>query len=397
MTRASWFLRVGLCAALLAATPWRRVSAGEEFPTPTEAERLAFIRRARVFEPTDVAKKDLYAGPPGRLPFQVEDDVTCTFVPKQMTGWSEKFSCRLEDGTIVKVKYTGTSAYKEVFGEVLGTRLFWALGFYADRMIPVRVTCQGCPAHPWEYVNYKKRLPIDDKRMIESLPRDAMVGTYRFDPAAIEEGVAGMTIEQEDRQGWDWKELDEIDAADGGATRAEIDALKLLNAFVQNADNKAAQNTLLCPQDAIVSGPGGPVDCRRPILLVDDLGSVFGEGGFTTGGEGRIDYEGWKSRRVWRDEKTCRARLAAIGGGMRKTTLKDPVIGEGGRALLAEQLAKLSDEQIAALFRVARIERLELTLRDGAQGERLVMIDDWVMLFKEKRREITDRPPCPNP
>ena len=58
----------------------------------------------------------------------------------------------LGDGREVKVKYEQTGHYKEVFGEVLGTRIFWALGFYADRMIPVQVTCHKCPADPFHWV-----------------------------------------------------------------------------------------------------------------------------------------------------------------------------------------------------------------------------------------------------
>ena len=93
----------------------------------------------------------------------MDDEVSCEFVPKPMSGWSEKFACRLEDGTVVKVKYDEGGRYKEVFGEVLGTRLFWALGFYADRMLPVRMTCRGCPEHPFEFVDQRKKLSLNDE------------------------------------------------------------------------------------------------------------------------------------------------------------------------------------------------------------------------------------------
>lgn len=347
-----------------------------------------------MWEPTDVAAKDLYRGPAGRLPFAVDDEVGCEFVPKPMSGWSEKFACRLDDGTIVKVKYDEGGPYKEVFGEVLGTRLFWALGFYADRMIPVHITCRGCPEHPWKFVDARKKPRVNEEGQIASFPSDARLGTHRFELAAIEEKIDADTIERKDKQGWSWKLLDRVDASAGGATRAQVDALKLLNAFVQNADNKAAQNTLACPRAAIEVDDDGGVSCRGPIMFVDDLGSVFGNGGFTTGGEGRIDYEGWKTRRVWRDSESCRARLTSVGGIFRRSTLKNPVIGEAGRALLAEQLGKLSDAQIADLFRAARIQELHQTVRDASGDEREVVIDDWVELFKLKRREITDHPAC---
>jgi hypothetical protein len=360
----------------------------------TATQRLEYIRKARVWEATDVSAKDLYNGPAGHLAFAVDEDVRCDFVPKPVSGWSRKFMCRLEDGTIVKVKYDEGGPYKEVFGEVLGTRLFWALGFYADRMLPVRVTCRGCPEHPYEFVDARKKLPLNESHEIASLPPAAHLGTYRFDLAAIEEPIDAEKIEEKNKRGWAWKLLNEVDETQGGATRAEIDALKLLNAFVQNSDNKAIQNTLACPRAALDTGNEGGVMCRGPIMFVGDLGSVFGKGGWFAHRASRVNYEGWKARRVWRDSTTCRARLTSLGGPFMTSTLKDPVISEEGRALLAEQLAKLSDAQIADLFRAARVERLPQKLDDGAHELREVTIDDWVQLFKQKRNEITEHPGC---
>jgi hypothetical protein len=365
-----------------------------KIPKTTATQRLEYIRRARVWEATDVSAKDLYNGPAGRLSFSVDEEVRCDFVPKPVSGWSKKFLCRLEDGTIVKVKYEEGGPYKEVFGEVLGTRLFWALGFYADRTLPVHVTCRGCPEHPYQFVDERKKPPVDDKHLIQSFPADAQLGTYRFDLAAIEEPIDAEKIEEKDKQGWAWKLLNQVDETQGGATRAEIDALKLLNAFVQNSDNKATQNTLACPRAALDIGSEGGVICRGPIMFVDDLGSVFGKGGWYAHRSSRVNYEAWKARSVWRDSTLCRARLTSLGGPFRTDTLKDPVISEEGRALLAEQLAKLSDAQIADLFRAARVDRLPQKLDDGAHDMREVTIEDWVELFKQKRSEITEHSAC---
>jgi hypothetical protein len=367
-----------------------------EFPKPTAKERLDYVRRARVWEPTDVAAKNLYDGPTGRLPYAVDAEVSCEFVPKRMSGWSSKFACRLDNGTVVKVKYDDGGPYKEVFGEVLGTRLFWALGFYADRMLPVRMTCHGCPEHPFEYVSARKKRPMDADGEVASFPESAKLGTYTFELAAVEEKLDSETIETKAKQGWPWSLLDQVDEAEGGATHAEVDALRLLNAFVQNADNKAAQNTLACPRAALRVDGDGAVTCERPVMYVDDLGSVFGKGGFTTGNAGRVDYDAWKGRRVWRDKDSCRARLSPVGGDFRTSTLKDPVVGEEGRLLLAKQLDQLSDAQIADLFRAARIEKLHQTLHGGDGAEREVTIDDWVTLFKAKRSEITEHAACPS-
>ena len=349
-----------------------------------------------MWEPTDISSKDLYNGPKGKLDFAVDQEIACEFVPKPLGGWTEKFLCRMEDGKTFKVKYEEGGRYKEVYGEVLGTRLFWALGFHADRMLPVRVTCHNCPRQPWKYVDARKNKRLrDEQGLIGPLPAEAEVGIYTFDPAAIEEKLDGEPIEEREGQGWRWRSLALVDERLGGATKAQIDALKLLNAFVQNADNKSKQNTLLCPRSELVKEGAGDATCRRPILYVDDLGSVFGKGGFTTGYAGRVDYDGWKKRSVWKNSETCKARLASIGGILRRSTLRNPVVGEQGRALLARQLEQLSDTQIADLFRAARIERLHQTMDDGASGRRAVTLDDWVSLFKTKRDEITKHQGCP--
>jgi hypothetical protein len=74
--------------------------------------------------------------------------------------------------------------------------------------------------------------------------------------------------------------------------------------------------------------------------------------------------------------------------------MSNPRIGEAGRALLAAQLAQLSDTQIADMFRASRIETLRQTTGDGGTGRREVTIEDWVKLFKAKRDEITLHAPC---
>src|SRR5262245_55077187 len=64
--------------------------------SPTSAhERLEFLRRAQVREEVNVASRDLFRGPEGRLKFDVDEEIVCDFVPKPIRGWSEKFFCRM--------------------------------------------------------------------------------------------------------------------------------------------------------------------------------------------------------------------------------------------------------------------------------------------------------------
>ena len=101
------------------------------------------MARSRLWSPSDVASKDLKAGPRGPGSFQFHETVTCRYLDKKLSGKSPKFACVIGEDDEVKVKFGGTNG--EVYGEVLATRLLWALGFSADRMYPVNVICQGCP------------------------------------------------------------------------------------------------------------------------------------------------------------------------------------------------------------------------------------------------------------
>lgn len=105
--------------------------------------RAALLRHAQVWRPTRISTMDLKRGPQGPGAFAPGARVTCDFVERDLSGKSPKFACRIGADDEVKVKFGGTNG--EVYGEVLATRLLWALGFGADRMYPVNVICRGCP------------------------------------------------------------------------------------------------------------------------------------------------------------------------------------------------------------------------------------------------------------
>src|SRR5438128_8098500 len=246
-------------------------------PALRERVRADALRRARVWQAPaqPIAEADLAANPPGPGAFRAGEDVDCTFQLRPSEGWSPKFDCRLADGSVVKVKYGHNSV--EVFAEVAATRLLSALGFGADRWYVVRsVRCRGCPPFPYPKVKF-----------LDALLRDpARVGTFTL--TAIERKVAGRAIRGAHGSGWAWPELDRIDPAAGGSSRAEIDALRLMAVFLNDWDSKPSNQRLVCL-------PGGelPAGCSLPFAILQDVGETFGPRG--------VDLDGWRRTPVWAD------------------------------------------------------------------------------------------------
>jgi hypothetical protein len=333
----------------------------------TTSERRALLDRAEVYRPIDTASLNLLAGPPGKGGFRFDEEIACQFDwPKEpLSGLTPKFDCAIGPKDVVKVKYGDDNG--EVFAEVAATRLFWALGFFADRMYPVRVTCLGCPKDPFKASTTEWRLG-----------RPGNVGTRVYNAATIERKFDGKKIEARNAKGWSWRELDSVAANAAGASRAEVDALKLLAAFIQHVDSKPENQALVCADGAVTKDAAGNETCTRPLLVVKDLGSSFAAAGRFT--FPKMKLESWASVPIWRDGATCQAHLVSSLVG----TLAHPRISEEGRRFLAERLSLLSDEQLHDLFTAARVERHVGDRVDGRQ----VTAADWVRVFKDKRDQI---------
>src|SRR5207244_12355605 len=164
----------------------------------TPEMRRAAIQRAQVWAPTDVPSIDVRTGPRGPGAFEPDATVTCTYLDKKLGGHTPKFACVLLPDDELKVKYGKHNG--EVYAEVAAARLFWALGFGAERMYPVRVVCKSWPP---------------------SIVHNTAI-------ASVERKLPGKDIETADIEGWAWPELDLVDASAGGAARAQRDALKVL-------------------------------------------------------------------------------------------------------------------------------------------------------------------------
>jgi hypothetical protein len=296
---------------------------------------------------------DLRTGPVTPGAFAPDELVPCTYTPHKRHGGTPKFHCRLLDGTIVKVKYGASNG--EVYGEVLASRLLWALGFGADRQYPVRVLCRGCSADPWQ----------------QDAPER---GEHLFEVATIERVFAKHVIETRDGSGWRWPELALVDQAQRDANRAERDALTLLAATLQHTDSKAEQQRLVC-LDVPDNGDRANAPCARPFMYLHDVGLTFGAANtWNRNKVGSTNLTRWAQAAVWKDPARCVANLAKSATG----SLENPRISEPGRAFLAERLAQLTDAQLRDLFTVARVER--------RAPEHTV--DDWIAAFKQKRDEI---------
>lgn len=330
--------------------------------TPEAARaRVAVLSRARVWTPTSTRALNLKAGPKGPGAFPVDAVVRCTYVDEPMGGRSPKFLCKIDDRDTVKVKFGAENG--EVFGEVLATRLLWALGFGADRMYPVSVVCRGCPAG-------LGGTAVGD-------------GLRRFEPAVIERRMAGSAWPATGEGGWAWNELNVVSAQLGGSPLAHRDALKLLAVFLQHTDSKPQQQQVLCRGDRRPSPAGA---CRSPFLMISDVGLTFGRANRANANAvGAVNLAAWRDTPVWKDDRSCRGNLPKSLTG----TLDDPVISEEGRRFLADRLSQLSDRQLRDLFETARVHLRPRSPGDASSGH--ATVDEWVDAFKDKRAQIMAR------
>lgn len=333
---------------------------GDGVPKPPEKEWAArndALARASVFrvQRFDASTIDFALDPNRNLVNPAL--TTCKYRPHAVSGTTAKFDCELPNLERIKVKYGWT---KEIPSEIAATRLLDALGFGADRVSRVEtVRCYGCPFQPFHTRGLIALLGIEgyfDKRINYSSYRD-------FDNVSVERNLEGKAIEVGYERGWAFHELDTIDPSRGGATRAEVDALRLMAVFLHHWDNKSSNQRLTCTDSKTA-------DCTHPLAMIHDVGSAFGPK--------KAELAAWKSKPVWfGDRAKCLVSMKGMpyNGG----TFEDIQISEGGRKLLADRLRQLSPKQIETLFTAAGLE-------DAAE---------WTAAFQDRVRQIADRPACP--
>jgi hypothetical protein len=331
--------------------------------------REEILSRGRVFMPSPAAipTVDLSRSPGEAATFDPANPLSCRYVPKPTTGTTSKFECRLDNGEIVKVKY-GHSRERQ--GEIAATRLLSALGFGADRVTFMdRVRCFGCPISPFKMRRVAEEFlatRLLDWTLDYDRPQD-------FHAVSVEWKLPGRAVEVDTFEGWDWVELKLVDPAKGGASPAELDALRLMAVFLGHWDNKSTNQRLVCLGDTAETAP--ELSCRDPLLMLQDLGATFGPT--------KVNYEAWTAMPIWEDETAC---LVSMRSMPYKGILFPPTrISEAGRALLADKLTQLSADQIRALFAGARFP-------DPVTGvEPAADVTPWARTFQAKVQQITGR------
>ena len=380
--------------------------AAQDAPTRLDVskrERLQQLEQAQLFIDRETSTLDLRKGPVDGLTFDPAGVVECEYdLPgARLGGATPKFLCRV-GGTVYKVKYlpsaqyrttgkNGRSADREIYAEMAATRLFWALGFGADKVFLTNVTCHGCPASPHDGPDEREQRT----RAYRSSVRPIGI-------ALIEQRFEGATIASGGQEGWTWSELQQH-AGRAPSVREQAEALQLLQVFVQHGDCKPEQQRLVCvpggtvrrtsggtatsslgfSQDGDAEEAGGvEYACQSPFALVDDLGATFGGAGAFTGSGAKMSLSNWAKKPVFDTASSggaCRGVLTpsmSCSGGM-----ENPVITEAGRQFLLNRLRQLSDAQLHDLFVAARVT-------DFCDDAAECSVNAWVAVFKDKVRQI---------
>lgn len=377
-------------------TPDPTLKVKPQFFTPKDRQEA--IRKAAIYTPKAVAEVDIMAGPAQKkkeFQFHMNDKVTCEFVTpgQQMGGNTPKFLCKIVkveslDGTVqtatdqinddpLKVKFGDDN--REVYAEIISSRLLWALGFYTDAWYPIRVDCTNCPADPETGSGDRAPRTFKEASVVRKLDGHKMVETGKDD------------------EGWSWKEFEALN----GRPTYEKDGLKLMAAFISHSDNKPPQQRLICDTVATDTTTQPPtVTCNVSEMVVQDVGATFGSGGlFTSNDTAKVNLHEWTNKPVWKKvgsanqaNKPPQCEAVLHKSLTAKDGLNDPTISEEGRRFTAGLMCQLSDQQITDMFKLARVAEMpEFHNGDGSFKQGMTedtIVQQWVTVFKQKREDI---------
>lgn len=290
--------------------------------------------------------------------------IECDFVTDNLSGTTPKFHCVLPGGEVIKVKY---GRNPEIQAEAAGTALLTRLGYATDTVtIAGRVRCYGCPRYPWAAARLRT-WPLAGRL----LPERYDGGSSDFEEVAVERKFPAPAIETANAKGWAWWETDR-----SHASRADLDAFRLLAVFLAHWDNKRENQRLVCLDQFPNSAHAA---CERPLLMIQDLGAVFGPY--------KVNLFAWRDAPIWANARDCVATMRTLP--FQGSTFEAVPISEAGRRQLLDQLQSLTDADIRGVF-IA-----------GAFGEYHSGTDDerdlraWTAAFRRRIQVISAAGPCP--
>jgi len=114
-------------------------------------------------------------------------------------------------------------------------------------------------------------------------------------------------------------------------------------------------------------------------MLLQDLGATFGPR--------KVNLRRWRTSTIWSDRVRCRITMRHLPYS--GATFQDVRVGEAGRQLAARLFERLTDDDIADLFRAARFDQERGLFSDVRP------VAGWVDAFKMRVRLISEGPPCP--
>jgi len=333
--------------------------------TVTDEQRSELLQRAQVWRRPDA--------PISRAKFEGRNlgQLSCKFKIDDLGGTTPKFDCTLDDGDEIRIKYGNGP---EAPAETAATRLLRTLGFGADDVAMVsRVRCFGCPKEPFSTM-----------KSVEITRAEALfehIVDYNnhedFEWVAVERKMNARPVQTKGLEGWAFFELDRVRREKGGAPRAHIDGLRMMAVLLAHWDNKAENQRLVClsrdwPEDA---------PCPEPFLLLQDVGATFGPT--------KMDLDAWQSVSIWEDRTACTVSMRDLP--FDGATFGRATITEAGRQFIGGLLTQLSDDQLTELFTSARFGEQRGLFATTTP------VADWVRVFTQKVRAITDGPACPQP
>lgn len=341
---------------------------------------------------------DVYRGPRVNALDSIldQDNVYCqtTEAHQDMgsTGKNSKFFCNLMqivNGRLkfvyetngkpdkIKVKYHEPNKVNdEVFGEILSTRLLWALGFGADRIYTQNNThCYGCSENPFK----DRRLDESSFSTPRSFPLTVIERKFSgneivFLPQGKEkpDNASWRQDEKGYMEGWSFMEL-LYKLPDDPAKKYEQymhrDALRLLSVFIHHLDLKPQNNRIVCRGEVTANN-----QCRGDVvLIIQDVGSTFGvKVDIFKLGLDKVRYEVFAKRSFWDKPEKCQVENAILG--LDDPSMNDFQASELGRQFLVRLLDGFTEgsagrKRVEDLFRASRVtEKAPYTIKQWADA-----------------------------